>query len=238
MQTDTLPSPATAQNGASTWLSDRKTEAVAAIIRSRARGRIAKLLVVGCGKGREAGILANQLGVPVIGIDIQNRFDPRAQAVADLRIGDALAMEFPDASFDFVYSYHALEHFSDPGRALREMRRVLRPGGNYVIGTPNRLRLVGYLGSARTSRLDKIRWNLSDWKARLRGRFRNEYGAHAGFSRKELAQMLTDVFQDADDITAEYYQTLYRGQSRTIAALERTGLSQLAFPSVYFFGLR
>lgn len=42
---------------------------------------------------------------------------------------DATRMAFPDESFDFVCSYSAFEHIDDPKAALREVQRVLRPGG-------------------------------------------------------------------------------------------------------------
>jgi SAM-dependent methyltransferase len=219
-------------------LSDRKTEVIAALIAARLRTTCSenRLLVVGCGSGLEAAILAQCLHVSVTGIDLSEHFDPRAQALAQLQIGDALALQFADDSFDFVYSYHALEHVSDPRRALREMQRVLRPGGHFCIGTPNRLRWIGYLGSKRASWKQKLAWNLADWNARLQGRFRNEYGAHAGFSRGELGAMLRETFAQVEDMTEVYYAALYRQHAQVIAALERTGASHAVFPSVYFFG--
>lgn len=51
--------------------------------------------------------------------------------------GDALRMPFADNSFAGVYSSHVLEHLQGPVRAIREMRRVLRPGGVVVIRTPD-----------------------------------------------------------------------------------------------------
>jgi SAM-dependent methyltransferase len=47
--------------------------------------------------------------------------------------GDALTLPFPDASFDRVLSICAIEHFDDGTRALDEMARVLRPGGELVM---------------------------------------------------------------------------------------------------------
>lgn len=48
---------------------------------------------------------------------------------ADLRLGDAQALEFPDESFDTVVCTLSLCTIPDPRRAVAEARRVLRPGG-------------------------------------------------------------------------------------------------------------
>jgi len=48
---------------------------------------------------------------------------------ADFVVGDVLALDFADASFDVVHAHQVLQHVADPVRALREMRRVCRPGG-------------------------------------------------------------------------------------------------------------
>lgn len=46
---------------------------------------------------------------------------------------DATAMTFPDASFDFVYSFSVFEHLPDPGKVMEEVIRILKPGGGYYI---------------------------------------------------------------------------------------------------------
>ena len=62
---------------------------------------------------------------------------PGAAAVGNavsFRQMDAERLEFSDGSFDVVLSLYALLHFHEPLVALREMHRVLRPGGRIVIG--------------------------------------------------------------------------------------------------------
>ena len=51
----------------------------------------------------------------------------------DFRLGNASAMPFADDSFDFIYCSAAFKNFSKPVKALHEMHRVLRPGGEAVI---------------------------------------------------------------------------------------------------------
>jgi len=45
--------------------------------------------------------------------------------------GDVYALGFPDASFDIVHAHQVLQHLTDPVRALREMRRVIKNIKNY-----------------------------------------------------------------------------------------------------------
>jgi ubiquinone/menaquinone biosynthesis C-methylase UbiE len=217
-------------------LADTKTETVAALITKFHPGPIRKLLVVGCGSGLEAAILAQRLGSNVSGIDLEEKFDESYRQYCHLEKGDATSLGFGNEEFDFVFSYHALEHIDDPERALSEIHRVLNDGGGFWIGTPNRDRAVGYIGGKQASLADKIGWNILDWRMRLSGRFENRFGAHAGFSRAELRSMLESVFSKVDDRTFEYFQAVYPSKARLVKLLETTGVSRWTYPSVYFIG--
>lgn len=110
-------------------VSNPRTSVLTGLIAARCGVQRPRILVVGCGRGIEAAVLAQDLDAEVTGIDIEPRFDPEATRHARLMLGDATSLDFPDASFDIVYSYHALEHIPDYHKALSEMHRVLRGGG-------------------------------------------------------------------------------------------------------------
>lgn len=217
---------------------DRKAECLAALIARQMRTQPKEVLVVGCGSGVEAAALARQLDSVVIGVDLDDRFDARAARCVQLQRGDACNLEFESDRFDLVYSYHALEHIPNYRQALREMRRVLKPTGWYCIGTPNRSRLIGYLGSSDVPLRTKLRWNCDDWRARIAGRFRNDLGAHAGFTECELLSDLKLAFGEATSITTAYYLSVYRRYAPIISLVSFIRLSRVLFPSVYFMGRR
>lgn len=85
-----------------------------------------RVLEVGCGRGHLTRRLADR-DIDVVGIDI----NPRAAEIAGtdrVLTMRAESLDFPDESFDFVLSVHALEHIPALERALAEMGRVLRRG--------------------------------------------------------------------------------------------------------------
>ena len=215
---------------------DAKTAMLARIALQYVDEKPKKTLVVGCGSGIEAAVLSQELGGEVTGIDLEDRFDAVAGREAHLQVGDATQMTFADGSFDFVYSYHALEHIPHYRKALQEINRVLAPNGHWCIGTPNRSRLIGYLGSKDATAKEKILWNVDDWQSRLRGQFKNECGAHAGFTAGELSGELSRELGAARNITQEYYRTLYARHAPTVAWIYRCGVDRFIFPAVYFMG--
>lgn len=172
-------------------------------------------LVVGCGRGMEALYLHRVLGASVTGTDLVLRLDDIVQRQASSRLrfleADVHALPFNDESFDFVFFHHVLEHVADPERSVAEVARVLRPGGLMYLGTPNRHRALGYLGAYGVSARTQIRWNLADYRDRIRGTFRNELGAHAGFSETELRMMLGRRFGHVRWLTRGYLEFKYGG---------------------------
>lgn len=216
---------------------ERKTRALAETLRALVIKRddcLRRILVVGCGDGEEAADLADFFDGEVDAIDLADQFAMKHSKVTFRRM-DARELQFESGAFDLVYSFHALEHIPEPQQAIDEMRRVLRESGIFCIGTPNRLRVVGYMTGRGATMNDKIRWNLVDWRARLSGRFRNEYGAHAGFTSEELSRLCSRI-GDCVPATRQYYERLYPQHRTVINLLVTLGLWEFAFPCHYLVG--
>jgi ubiquinone/menaquinone biosynthesis C-methylase UbiE len=98
------------------------------------------VLEVAPGPGFLAIEMARDSRIRVTGLDISKTFVELARRNAaeegvrvDFKLGNASAMPFADKSFDLLICRAAFKNFSEPERALKEMRRVLRPGGTGVI---------------------------------------------------------------------------------------------------------
>ena len=97
----------------------------------------ASVLDVGCGPGTiTAAIAALVAPGRVVGLDPSaDVVDAARQAAAaagvevEVVVGDVYALDQPDGAFDVVHAHQVLQHLADPAAALREMRRVCRPGG-------------------------------------------------------------------------------------------------------------
>jgi SAM-dependent methyltransferase len=94
-----------------------------------------RLLDLGGGTGDLAGLLARLVPCAVTVLDASPRMLRYANAIPDVEplLGDAAAMPLADASFDAVLVCDAFHHFTDPAGAVREMARVVRPGGGVVV---------------------------------------------------------------------------------------------------------
>lgn len=101
------------------------------------------LLDVGCGIGGSSRILARDYGFAVTGITISPQQVERAQQLTateldvQFLVDDAMALSFPDASFDVVWSIEAGPHMPDKAIFAKELMRVLKPGGVMVMADWN-----------------------------------------------------------------------------------------------------
>jgi SAM-dependent methyltransferase len=205
------------------------------------RGRLAPArwssgLVVGCGAGDEVVYMRHHLQTDrVFGVDIDAGFSGSARTAACVLRGDAQRLPFLPSTFHFAAAFHSLEHVGDPQRALSEIRRVLRPGAWFYLGVPNSARLVGYLGSFDATTWQKITWNLKDWKGRVRREFRNECGAHAGFGREELVDLLEPRFACVQFLTEDFIRFKYASRlpGRVLDVLLSPGVVKYSASSHY-----
>jgi len=109
-----------------------------ALVRERVPLAGQRVLDAGCGVGMYVAAFHRE-GATAFGVEIEP--ERAAEARRDARriaAGSVEKLPFADASFDVVFSHEVLEHVGDDAQAIREARRVLRPGGHLVIFTPNR----------------------------------------------------------------------------------------------------
>lgn len=130
------------------------------------------LLDVGCGPGTITIDLARRVAPGrVVGIDaaakvVADADTERTRQGVDnvsFTVGDCYALDADDASFDVVHAHQVLQHLTDPVRALREMWRVLRPGGTLGVRDSD---YGSFAWSPRNPQLD--RW-LDAYRAVARG---------------------------------------------------------------------
>ncbi|HKZ05051.1 MAG TPA: methyltransferase domain-containing protein [Methylomirabilota bacterium] len=124
----------------------RRVAAFSALVPGMGLPERARALELGCGGGTYVRLLAG-LGHRTVGLDYSVPSLQRALAADPGRkgvylAGEAYDLPFPAATFDLVVSIGVLQALSDPGRAIAEMSRVLRPGGAVVVEALNGLGLV------------------------------------------------------------------------------------------------
>lgn len=99
-------------------------------------GADARLLDIGAGPGtitmdfaqHVAHVTATEIGAAELALS-QGLAAERGVRNVDFSVEDVHALTFPDDTFDIVHAHQVLQHVADPVQALREMRRVAKPGG-------------------------------------------------------------------------------------------------------------
>jgi ubiquinone/menaquinone biosynthesis C-methylase UbiE len=157
------------------------------------------ILELACGTGFNLAYLAQrEPGVSFTGIDLTPRFVRRAQRVvrghsnAKVSMGDFQKLGFSPATFDLVFVIESLCHATDMDLALREVWRVLRPGGIFIVidgfrqpdfdTLDDRLKLAARL--SEVSMAVTRPWNISAWLS---------LAAEVGFRAESDHDLSTDV---------------------------------------------
>jgi len=156
----------------------RRVATRGAYLRPARAGPGDRVLEVGCGAGH---LLERLPAGRAVGLDLAESLLARAARRlgrrAALAQGDAGALPFATGAFDRVYCSEVLEHIVDPAAAVREIGRVLRPGGVAVLSVPNEGLINGVKATLR--RLGA--WNLvmrrSDYA--MPQRMEDEWHLHA-----------------------------------------------------------
>ncbi len=104
-----------------------------------AAARGLRVLEIGCGLGTDGAQFA-LAGANYIGVDLTEASVELARKKFDLsglqgefRVADAEKLDFADDSFDLVYSHGVLHHTPDTKQSVREIHRVLKPGGRAIV---------------------------------------------------------------------------------------------------------
>lgn len=186
------------------------------------RGR--RVLDVGTGDGTYAIEAARRGGI-VTGVDVQPEMldAARARALAEgveirLRESQVEALPFDDASFEVILAVTLLCFVSDAGRAVREMSRVLAPGGRLILGELGRF---------------------SVWAAtrRIRSWLGSSTWQHARFrSRGELEALARDAGLHVVDTRGSVFYPPFDLAARLMAPLE-PALTRLRAPGAAFLAL-
>jgi SAM-dependent methyltransferase len=188
-----------------------------------------RLLDVGSGPGSIALGLAEVVAPgDVVGVDLQPAQAERARGLAAERgvanarfeVASVYELPFPDGSFDAALAHVVLMHLREPVRALREMRRVLRPGG--VVG----VRDVDWGGNLFVPATPL----LEQWHA-MRVRVRQHIGGDPFMGRHHRRLLLEAGFARAE-ATASVSSAGTPGETRRTAAFQKALLEGLARTAV------
>jgi SAM-dependent methyltransferase len=146
---------------------------------------------VGCGNGVYLQRLRRRRGNPiVVGFDLSAGMARAASVHAPTAVADAQALPLRDGSVDVVLCLHMLYHVPDIALAVRELRRVLRPGGLALITTNG----AGHTAELKAVMDDAARWVAGtgvdpDWDLRR-------------FDTDSAKAMLAEVFDDVAVVPA------------------------------------
>lgn len=137
-ESKTFTDEALAERGAPSFVWRAGQERRLAMIRQWGRTQGASILIDGAGLGMySAHLLEDTPRVFSLDIEFERMREARPHARL-VHVAVAEALPYADNSFDLLLSNEVIEHVRDDAQAVREMARVLRPGGRVIIFCPNR----------------------------------------------------------------------------------------------------
>ncbi|MBL6937429.1 MAG: class I SAM-dependent methyltransferase [Alphaproteobacteria bacterium] len=97
-----------------------------------------EFLDVGCGNGSFL-LIMRAMGWRVRGVEVSTAAAEAARKVYGLDVfgGFLPDAHYPEATFDYIRLNHSFEHIDNPREVLREIKRIIKPGGTLFIGVPN-----------------------------------------------------------------------------------------------------
>ena len=169
--------------------------------------RPGRVLEVGCGTGWFAARVRDELGAEVVALDQSERMVELARSRGlDARVGDVQEPPFSDGVFDCVVANWMLYHVPDLDRGLREIRRVLDPGGRLVAitnGSDHLLELWELVGGTESLQGRELTFSAENGEESLRRHFarvqvRDARGTVRISDRAAVVSYLgsADVFRD------------------------------------------
>jgi len=194
------------------------------------------ILSGGCGKNFiEAKVLNEIFTSNVVGIDL-GVSEAISRGKLKVLKGSIESIPFPNNHFKFIHCYHVLEHVNNPQQVFVEFKRILSKDGLIFIGFPNRLRLTPmYLKSHENLSIAKmITKNLRDYKKKITGKFKNEYGAHAGFAEGEFVDIAQQYFGTVKSFRKDYIKLIYPSYRTLIDFAAFLKADNYFFPSNYY----
>jgi len=155
-----------------------------------------RALDVGCGVGQVVARL-NEAGFEAHGVDVSQPNIARAKKICErCQLYDGRKLPFPDHYFSSAGALNVLEHVDEPEAFVRDIARVVEPGGKVVLSSPNFFRVFGFRDYHPKMR--GVGNKLRNWK-RLREKTRQMQTAPDAVRFDRMQPIIKQPFTPDDD---------------------------------------